>query len=592
MVNDTHGRSQYPSRPANWYPGRMGAEPYSEDGRFAESPEMRGRPWTINRGLTEACGIPGRTFFVAAEENGKVICLSTPYGSSQLDHGVFFDQDAFIRESNRVQQADNQSFDELQRRFSTGMSMGILEADRTRIRDRRHYPKSTVEVSANDAARRSKKRPRTGSNHRGLDNIKQENMPMAAMPPRKGIRIGDTAAVYAFYDHRLRSCQQTACKTIAKAWVKAIAPKKQSIHPYTGGDVTRPDWWPKTYHRFGEDTDKPLRHKEPDHLGKEERIFLLCHILHMLVEPVHNQHPAIRKVELDLDILEAATFEALSSWFNDRDTPANGEKKLLLKEIFKVAKQEARFKDGGLDGNTEVFVKAFSSDEACQGGASDSDDERGFDEIFTPDSSMEPSKPRMMMSQVQVHEHGETGHFAGNSFAENIPMCTPHYSNPGFEPELSERPNYIEASGMGTHIPNYGHSHLGLPEMYPSPQETSRRSSVFHSPAEYGSPATPVVYSPWSSSNTPGNAPIYGFQSQPHGVQAFGGQMAQGPSYAASSIDGLPRPGTEAHHGDIFASRSVGQGAVHHQSGYPNYVTDSASLVVKTEEGLPPSLPQ
>lgn len=92
---------------------------------------------------------------------------------------------------------------------------------------------------------------------------------MGTMQPRKGIRIGDSDAVYAFYDHRLKCCQQTACKIIAKAWVKAVAPKKQTTNPYTRGDKTRPDWWPKTYCRFGEDEHKDLRHKEPDHLGKE-----------------------------------------------------------------------------------------------------------------------------------------------------------------------------------------------------------------------------------------------------------------------------------------------------------------------------------
>ncbi|KAI0460446.1 hypothetical protein F5B21DRAFT_8211 [Xylaria acuta] len=595
MVNDTHPRGQYPSRPAVWYPGRMGAEYYSEDGRFAESPEMRGRPWTINRGLTELCGIPGRTFFVAAEENGRVICLSTPFGSSQLDHGVFFNSEAFIREVNRVQQVDNQSFDESDLGFNTGMTIGVPEANRTRNRDRHHYPKSTVDSCANDAARRSKKRPRAGSKQRGIGSTKQDKMSMAATRPKKGIRIGDSDAVYAFYDHRLKCCQQTACKIIAKAWVKAVAPKKQSTHPYTRGNETRPDWWPKMYRRFGEDTYRDLRHKEPDHLGKEERVYLLCHILRMLVEPTHKQHPAIQKVNLDLNTLEAVTFEALSSWFNDKDTPANAEKKSLLKEIFKVAKQEARYRDGGLDVNTEVFVKAISPDEARKGVASDSDDEEDLDRIFTPASSVQSNGSEMMMSQVQVNEHTETGHFAGNSFPENVPIRTSHYSHTGFEPELSERPNYVETPSMGTHAPNYGHSHLGLSEMYPSPQETSRRSSVFNSPSDYDSPATPVVYSPWSSSNTLSNPPIYGFQSQPPSVQAFGGQMAQGSSYTASPIDGLPRLATEAHHGDIFASRGVGQGTMHHQSGYPNYVTDSSSLVgpnVKTEGRHTPSIPQ
>ncbi|KAI0191268.1 hypothetical protein EV127DRAFT_72353 [Xylaria flabelliformis] len=578
MVNNLPPRSQYPSRPALWHPGRMGAE-YSDDGRFEESPEMRGRPWTINRALTELCGIPGRTFFVAAEDNGRLTCFTTPFGSSQLDHGVFFDKEAFMNEVYRVQQvpANIQPIDQSELGFGPGMmSISVPETSRTRTRDRRQYSKTLVE-GYDDVARRSKKRPRAASRQRGISSARQDKMPMAAMEPKKGIRIGDSDAVYAFYDHRLRCCQQNACKIIAKAWVKAVAPKKQSIHPYTGGLATRPDWWPEKYYIMEKDTWEDIRHKEPDHLNKDERVYLLCHILRMLVEPMKSRHPALQKVDLNLKGLEAVSYDALSPWFNDKDAPANAEKKLLLKEIFRVARQEANFKDGGLDGNTEVFVQAVSSDEANN--ELDSDDEEACGQILTPASSVEPSEVQMVMPpQVQVHEHGET--FAGNGFAENVPIRTPHYTNPGFEPELSERSSYLEAPSLGNHAPNYGHSHLGLSEMYPSSQE--RRSSVFNSPM------TPVMYSPWQSSNPPGNAPIYGFQSQPHCVQAFGGQMAQDQSYAASSLDGLPRPGAEAHHGNIFASRSVGQDAIHHQSGYQNFVTDN----VKAEGGEPPSPPQ
>jgi hypothetical protein len=65
----------------------------------------------------------------------------------------------------------------------------------------------------------------------------------------------------------------------------------------------------------------------------------------MLVEPQHSQHHAVRKVNLNLETLEAVTFEALSTWFSDKATPSNMNKKAILKEIFKVARQEERFRD-------------------------------------------------------------------------------------------------------------------------------------------------------------------------------------------------------------------------------------------------------
>ncbi len=40
--------------------------------------------------------------------------------------------------------------------------------------------------------------------------------------------------------------------------------------------------------------------------------------------------------------------DALSTWFADKENPANATKQPLLKELFKLAKQEERFK------NTEI----------------------------------------------------------------------------------------------------------------------------------------------------------------------------------------------------------------------------------------------
>lgn len=75
----------------------------------------------------------------------------------------------------------------------------------------------------------------------------------------------DETALWNFYDQRFKSCQQSACKLIAKAWVKAVEPKKQSTHPYTGSDEKAPGWWPKPWGNTKEDK---VRHKEPDHLYK------------------------------------------------------------------------------------------------------------------------------------------------------------------------------------------------------------------------------------------------------------------------------------------------------------------------------------
>lgn len=83
--------------------------------------------------------------------------------------------------------------------------------------------------------------------------------------PKKALKIGNKDEVWKFYEQRFKNIQQSACKMIAKAWIKLIAPKKQSNHPYTGQEARAPDWWPKP---IGPARDERVRHKEPDHLYK------------------------------------------------------------------------------------------------------------------------------------------------------------------------------------------------------------------------------------------------------------------------------------------------------------------------------------
>jgi hypothetical protein len=46
---------------------------------------------------------------------------------------------------------------------------------------------------------------------------------------------------------------------------------------------------------------------------------------------------------LTVKVLESATFEALSGWFNDHEYPANIQKKSFLADIFKIARVEERY---------------------------------------------------------------------------------------------------------------------------------------------------------------------------------------------------------------------------------------------------------
>ncbi|KAK9461555.1 uncharacterized protein V1516DRAFT_711017 [Lipomyces oligophaga] len=83
------------------------------------------------------------------------------------------------------------------------------------------------------------------------------------------LAICDSGAVSSFLEAKFRELQQVVCKLVAKAWIKVIEPRKQVTHPYNKGDNRRPDWWPAG-----------VRHKEPDHLMKPERLLLLVTIAH------------------------------------------------------------------------------------------------------------------------------------------------------------------------------------------------------------------------------------------------------------------------------------------------------------------------
>lgn len=94
------------------------------------------------------------------------------------------------------------------------------------------------------------------------------------------VRVDDEEQLERIVDTRLRQMQQIACKTIAKPWIKAKEPQKQTKYPYNGGqrkeearelygkenlgEINKPPWWPSTegwpY--------RGCRHKEPDHLKK------------------------------------------------------------------------------------------------------------------------------------------------------------------------------------------------------------------------------------------------------------------------------------------------------------------------------------
>ncbi|KAI1180383.1 hypothetical protein F4777DRAFT_598321 [Nemania sp. FL0916] len=560
MVNNIPLGNTYPSRPALWSSGGAAAECHRDNDRAANLSEDRQRSWTTAQSLRELCQISGSNFFVAAEENGKVICFSTPVESSKLNYEGFFDKEGFAKAINRHQSVTSESITDGVMNSDTETSLGVPETAEIQTRSRQRQARANVRSRSEENFEPKKRQRAGGRRQRAVEN---DNILINAAALKRGIKISDSSTIYAFYDHYFKGCQQTACKILSKAWIKAVAPKKQSTHPYTKGDDSRPDWWPKTYRKLGENTERYLLHKEPDHIGKDERVFLLCHILRLLVEPPHKQHPAIRKVDLNLDELESVTFKALSSWFSDRETPRNQSKRALLKDLFRVARLEARYRDGEIDGDTEVFVVA--PDNESKEWDTDSDDEAGLDQQrFTPASStmssMDPYETHTL-SQIHGNGHNEPENIIGGGMPQDLPARARHYSQSGYEPSYCERSSYVETQSIGTHTATYNHSHLGLPDLYPSSQDPNKRPSQYNPPAEYSGPPTPVVYSHWPISDATSNPTIYGFQSHPTTVQNFGGPLPQAHSYTAPPAE-ISQQATDAHHGNMYVPGGIGHSPV------------------------------
>jgi Protein of unknown function (DUF2841) len=74
-------------------------------------------------------------------------------------------------------------------------------------------------------------------------------------------RIDDSQALEKFYEATFSHLQELAMKSILKAWIKEVEPKKSRKHPYCKKNESKPDFWPDG-----------VEHTEPDHLKKDREL--------------------------------------------------------------------------------------------------------------------------------------------------------------------------------------------------------------------------------------------------------------------------------------------------------------------------------
>ncbi|KAL3493678.1 hypothetical protein BJX62DRAFT_199911 [Aspergillus germanicus] len=171
-------------------------------------------------------------------------------------------------------------------------------------------------------------------------------------PTLKGstMRVGDTKLLRKYYEMAFENFQQVNCKVVAKAYIKLVEPRKQVNHPYNGRlniagstevknpEATKPRWWPSG-----------VTHKEPDHLGKPERVRLLVHIL------------------CELRGSHGITAQKLREAGQDVKRQITPELKLrVLDEIYQVRETEEQYLDGVISGDTTIDVSHVHLEEELQ----------------------------------------------------------------------------------------------------------------------------------------------------------------------------------------------------------------------------------
>ncbi|QIW99585.1 hypothetical protein AMS68_005103 [Peltaster fructicola] len=168
----------------------------------------------------------------------------------------------------------------------------------------------------------------------------------------RSFRIDEKDKVEEFLISRLGKMQQTAVKRLAKAWIKAICPKKQAKFPYH--DATEiPKWWP--------DPDEcPFR--EPDHIKKEKRLNLCLHLLRLRPKPGQLQewngdpempHSSHNLSEWTKFLQHTASIDVLKDL---RESEQSIESRVkYLKELYTVAQMEEDYLNDAIDG-TDTFT--------------------------------------------------------------------------------------------------------------------------------------------------------------------------------------------------------------------------------------------
>lgn len=190
---------------------------------------------------------------------------------------------------NNLSQADREKVGQIVAQSSNAPPAAYPEPNRVTVINK-HVPKalSHSDIPPSRSKAKSKGKPKAkgdgqskfASSRKRKECVEEESSddddwePPRSDQPCISFRIDDEEKVVAFFHTRFMQIQQSAGKVIAKAWIKAICPKKQANYPYVdsnprhgqksrrprhNGPPRIPNFWPNL---------SLCRHKEPDHLDK------------------------------------------------------------------------------------------------------------------------------------------------------------------------------------------------------------------------------------------------------------------------------------------------------------------------------------
>ena len=294
--------------------------------------------------------------------------------------------------------------------------------------------------------------------------------PGSANPEYRALVIGNAEEVAAFLETRFRQLQQLVCKIVAKAWIKVIEPKKQTRYPYNKGEESRPLWWPAS-----------VRHKEPDHLMKPERITLLMTMLRCGKVPTNR---------LELATAEVAAF-------------IPPDKTNLLREIYRVGREDERFRNREISAETRVYVASTALISS-------------IDDIASPSTGPTSGVTPRTVAEVQLTSQRSTSGSNNASSFDNGEPFSEHQ-------DISQAYGMVPSHQFYYTNPNtdYGHQHAVMSNGHANQnhyhmytQDNVRRATIPHIPTSYEHAPWPqnASHAPWPDQG----APMQSFMPRPN----------------------------------------------------------------------------